>query len=159
MLFFFYSTGLITDDVKVQDNNNNKRSFLIRNDIKLFQRNGSGDEHGTNEVGKPKGLFHIDRRRSDTDALKHSLSDAKLARQRLLKYAHVSSTDSDHDVNIVISRKNKNNENNENNITTLSRHNSDITVPIPRTFVSDTSTINNVNIKPEVSITCDSPEK
>jgi len=35
----------------------------------------------------------IDRRRSDTDAL-NSMSDVKLVRQKLLKYAHVKSQDS-----------------------------------------------------------------
>ena len=35
----------------------------------------------------------IDRRRSDTDAL-NAMSDVKLVRQKLLKYAHVKSQDS-----------------------------------------------------------------
>ena len=63
-----------------------ERAFLVRNDIKLFQNE-------TNNNNKDTKYMIVDRRRSDTDAL-NSLSDVKLIRQRLLKYAHVQSTDS-----------------------------------------------------------------
>lgn len=127
------------DDTRLENNqdNTNKRPFLIRNDIKLFQHNNSTDEpnnnnnNNNNSSYKSKGLFNIDRRRSDTDALRHSLSDAKLARQKLLKYAHVKSTDSDHDVNNLIDTKNKMNNDNDDS----SRDQSlEFTAPTTRTI-------------------------
>lgn len=94
----------------------------------------------------PKGLFHIDRRRSDTDALRHSLSDAKLARQRLLKYAHVKSTDSDHqDLNNVVTTKNIiNNEKQDENTNS--------TASISRTTSNDHSSTVDTGVKTNAKI-------
>ena len=102
----------------MDDNDYNKqgvspdRPFLIRNDIKLFQIQGGDDvlhnNNNNNNNNLPKGLFNIDRRRSDSDALKQSSTDAKLARQRLLKIAHVNSTESEHDFEKLLDKNAKN---------------------------------------------------
>ncbi|XP_066916345.1 3',5'-cyclic-AMP phosphodiesterase 4C-like isoform X2 [Clytia hemisphaerica] len=63
------------------------RAFLVRNDIKLFQNESNANNNN------PNSYMIIDRRRSDTDAL-NAMSDVKLVRQKLLKYAHVKSQDS-----------------------------------------------------------------
>ena len=64
-----------------------ERAFLVRNDIKLFQNESNANNNN------PNPYMIIDRRRSDTDAL-NAMSDVKLVRQKLLKYAHVKSQDS-----------------------------------------------------------------
>jgi len=74
-----------------------QRAFLVRNDIKLFQReshlnNNSSNKNNNNNSDSNKYML-VDRRRSDTDALNYG-SDVKLVRQKLLKYAHVQSQDS-----------------------------------------------------------------
>ena len=77
-----------------------ERAFLVRNDIKYFQNdntattnNNNNNSKNNNNSNKKENYVLIDRRRSDTDAL-NSMSDVKLVRQKLLKYAHVKSQDS-----------------------------------------------------------------
>ena len=60
-------------------------SFLIKNDIKLFRN--------TSNLGSNIENLNDYRRKSDSDALSHSSADLRLARQKLIKYAHVQSTD------------------------------------------------------------------
>lgn len=81
-----------------------EKAFLVRNDIKYFQKDNTTNNNNNNNNSKnnndnsnnkntKENYVLIDRRRSDTDAL-NSMSDVKLVRQKLLKYAHVKSQDS-----------------------------------------------------------------
>lgn len=76
-----------------------EKAFLVRNDIKYFQKdnttnnNSKNNNDNSNNKNTKENYVLIDRRRSDTDAL-NSMSDVKLVRQKLLKYAHVKSQDS-----------------------------------------------------------------
>ena len=72
-----------------------EKAFLVRNDIKYFQKGttNNNNNNSKNNNSKDNSYMIIDRRRSDTDAL-NSMSDVKLVRQKLLKYAHVKSQDS-----------------------------------------------------------------
>ena len=107
MLSFFFLEVLTTaanqntnnsnnNNNNINNNNNNdevnptsEKSFLVRNDIKLFQSESNCKENNNNN----NRFMIVDRRRSDTDAL-HDMSDVRLVRQKLLKYAHVESQDS-----------------------------------------------------------------
>lgn len=92
---------LANSDKTDSDNGNEpatEKSFLVRNDIKYFQNDNTTNSNinnskNNNNNSTKESYVLIDRRRSDTDAL-NSMSDVKLVRQKLLKYAHVKSQDS-----------------------------------------------------------------
>ena len=93
-----------TDELKGSGNNT---TFLIKNDIKLFQKSSalsSSIEHSVDF-----------RRKSDTDALKNSDVDLRLARQKLLKYAQVHSTENAAVEDMTSSDNTKLNGNNNSN--------------------------------------------
>ena len=80
-------------DIEANDGTRPGQAFLVNNDIKLFQNESNNVKNNNNLSLTDKSYMIIDRRRSDTDAM-NSMSDVKLVRQKLLKYAHVKSQDS-----------------------------------------------------------------